>query len=160
MIFSHYTSEPRILDDRVYVQQPQLTYPLDGGFEKTLSPYGKPNGLWISADGEDDWLSWCQSENFALERLAHRHIIKILPQANILTLSQPCDLDNFEKKYGIPCEHGFLGYSIDWNLVASEYDGIVIAPYQWECRMKKNWYYTWDCASGCVWNTQIIRVET
>ena len=36
-------------------------------------------------------------------------------------------------------------------------DGIIIAPYQWYCRMTVDWYYTWDCASGCIWNLDAIE---
>lgn len=38
----------------------------------------------------------------------------------------------------------------------SVYDG---APYQWECRLDRDtfWYYSWDCASACIWNLQAVR---
>jgi hypothetical protein len=28
----------------------------------------------------------------------------------------------------------------------------------WECRLDPAaaWYYGWDCASGCVWNLEVI----
>lgn len=47
---------------------------------------------------------------------------------------------------------------IQWEKVKKEYDGIVIAPYQWECRLRNKfmWYYSWDCASGCIWNIDAI----
>lgn len=48
---------------------------------------------------------------------------------------------------------------IRWPLVASLYDGILIPRYLWSIRFR-NWYYGWDCASGCVWNTDVIRIES
>jgi len=37
-------------------------------------------------------------------------------------------------------------------VVSKEYDGIEIAPYQWDARLSLIWYYGWDVASGCIWN--------
>ena len=47
---------------------------------------------------------------------------------------------------------------IDWRLVAEEWQGIVIAPYLWERRFDSDarWYYSWDCASGCIWDHRAI----
>ena len=49
----------------------------------------------------------------------------------------------------------------DWKLIAQEFDGIEIAPYQWEIRMDYNffWYYGWDCASGCLWRPKNLTLE-
>jgi len=51
---------------------------------------------------------------------------------------------------------------IDWKKVAKEYNGIEIWPYQWKCGHdpKCFWYYSWDCASGCIWNARIIEKVT
>jgi hypothetical protein len=63
---------------------------------------------------------------------------------------------------------------IDWPKVSERYDGVVIAPYVWslrmgdyemiEGRMRKtpdsaisDWYYPWDCASGCIWKASAIK---
>jgi hypothetical protein len=58
-------------------------------------------------------------------------------------------------------QEGFtLFVGIDWVRVAAEYAGILIAPYQRPVRHEIMWYYTWDCASACIWDTSIIeRVE-
>jgi len=51
--------------------------------------------------------------------------------------------------------------NINWPAVAEKYDGIIIAPYIWQRRLSDNpdhfWYYGWDCASGCIWNTEVIE---
>ena len=51
---------------------------------------------------------------------------------------------------------------IDWPAVATDYPGLIIAPYQWSCRMSEftRWYYGWDCASGCIWNADAIARVT
>lgn len=49
-------------------------------------------------------------------------------------------------------------YELDWLKVKQKYQGIIIAPYQWKCRMAQEtkWYYGWDCASGCIWDLDCI----
>ena len=47
---------------------------------------------------------------------------------------------------------------IDWPRVASDYAGIEICPYLSSKRMDEDsfWYYGWDVASGCVWDSKGI----
>jgi hypothetical protein len=51
-----------------------------------------------------------------------------------------------------------MTYEIDWYRVAEQYDGIIITPYIYERRLTEytTWYYSWDCASGCIWNGKAI----
>lgn len=147
------------------------------------SPFGdatgfKPRGLWISAEGDDDWKSWCISERFRLSNLRHTHEVHLKPQANVLLISTLAALDDFNANYGadtdsqeykeyaaaIRAKYGHAlpmserWFGIDWRKVAAEYKGIVIAPYQWQRRLddKMFWYYSWDCASGCIWDVSAI----
>ena len=62
------------------------------------------------------------------------------------------DLYSFTKKYG-----GSDGL-INWQVVANEYGGIEISPYMWPARNDRRtwWYYSWDVASGCIWNKEVI----
>jgi len=121
----------------------------------------KPIGLWVSVEGEDDWRSWCEAESFrdiarqhATEVVLHpRHRVLILPTATAMTL--------FQHQYGY--EDNMLGVwrnaRIDWGRVASDHQGIIIAPYQWSHRLEEpcsGWYYSWDCASGCIWNAEAV----
>jgi len=76
-------------------------------------------------------------------------------------LSSAADIDLFTERYG---KYNRLlavyekGREIAWSLVADEYQGIVIAPYVWSRRLcyGANWYYSWDCASGCVWDASAV----
>lgn len=45
----------------------------------------------------------------------------------------------------------------DWENIAKEYDGIIIAPYQQSWRLIFSWYHGLDCASGCIWNLDSIK---
>lgn len=47
-------------------------------------------------------------------------------------------------------------YLINWSRVYQDYPGIVICPYLEKNRMEYIWYYTWDHASGCIWNPELI----
>jgi hypothetical protein len=112
----------------------------------------KPKGLWVSVEGEQDWKSWCESENFAdLSRQMEYRVI-LSDEANILYLRDAYDIDRFTGKYRLGT------YRVDWAAVAAKYDGIVIAPYCWDRRLdySSDWYYPWDCASGCIWNARAV----
>jgi hypothetical protein len=48
---------------------------------------------------------------------------------------------------------------IDWNKVSQKFSGIEIVPYINETRFDEEiqWYYTWDVASGCIWDSSGIK---
>lgn len=116
--------------------------------------YGKPDGFWVSVPGADDWPSWCRGEEFRAHTFAHAAEVTLTADANVLLLGSPAALDDFTERFGGPSQ--LLGRAIRWGVVARQYDGIVIAPYQWSRRHSLNWYYGWDCASGCIWNLNAV----
>jgi hypothetical protein len=149
MLLSHFSSHP--LGEIRSVAQ--------GWKGEHRSCYAKPKGLWVSVDGEQDWKEWCEAESFGIGSIRYR--VHLVDEPRLLILPTPLDLDVFTERYGR--EHrwgqGFIDTYIDWPSVAEEYSGIIIAPYQW-ARLELNWYYPWDCASGCIWNADAIaRVE-
>jgi hypothetical protein len=85
------------------------------------------------------------------------YTVTLSPTANILHVKSKKALENFARNFFLDSPY----YpSIDWNKVAEEYQGIIIAPYRWEHRLDMMWYYGWDCASGCIWDSKAIeRVE-
>jgi len=133
--------------------------PLGALYPKEQKPEAamKPEGLWVSdEDAETSWTSWCNDESFALDRLDRAHEITLAADHNVLILGDVAAIDGFTGSYGAQL-FGRLGY-IDWAAVASDYDGIIITPYQWSRRMTQHtfWYYGWDCASGCIWEPSAI----
>jgi hypothetical protein len=123
--------------------------------------FGKPHGLWFSVgDGDDGWRAWCEGEDFCVGSLVNCTEIILHDQANILRLSGVDDIDSFTEKYD--CDMGAWAkgrkYAIDWHRVSEQYDGIIIAPYCYARRLDNgaNWYYGWDCASGCIWKVAAI----
>lgn len=142
----HWSAKPFTLQQRSYTQE--IAY--------------KPHGLWFDVDA--DWKRWCDSENFRPEELMTCHEVKLLG-GNVLELARALDLDDFTERFGAWPERypdslrtGVHHINIDWPKVAEMYDGIIIAPYCWERRMELMWYYGFDCASGCVWNTDIVAM--
>lgn len=153
----HYRSEPITLDrERRYEQT-------NGNGE--LWTYEKPVGLWVSVYGDDDWPAWCRGD-VRIDTLAVEHHVTLANTANVLTLASPADLDEFTAEYAAPDRRGgpkYVGgslyWGIDWARVASLYDGIIIAPYQWSRRYTLSWYYGWDCADELAWANDLFRDE-
>ncbi len=149
LILMHYTSEPLEFD-------PSRTYE-----QEAPSTFGKPHGFWVSVVGEDDWATFV-TDNMDSVRLNHTQRVTLAAEANILRINSAYELDvfakhnavetNYERRYARPWNK----WPIDRRAVAEKYDGIIIAPYQWSRRMNLDWYYTWDCASGCIWNLSAI----
>jgi hypothetical protein len=116
----------------------------------------KPTGLWVSAD--DEWKQWCEAEGFALESLKHVHEIILTEYAELMYIDTSEKLLEFHHKY--TKKNPYDDDVIDWNVVTEEFDGILIAPYQWKHRLNgpaSKWYYPWDVASGCIWNANVIE---
>jgi len=118
----------------------------------------KPAGLWVTVEGEDDWKSWCQRENFQLENLMYAYDVKLNAASKILRLQSAADIDMFTTQYQSRWQLSPL-HAIDWRKVASEYSAIIIAPYIYQRRHTPQtlWYYPWDCASGCIWDKDAIE---
>lgn len=166
-----------MLPSKLYHYSPEILTELRQDFHnlhRERAPViSKPHGFWISVeDYEEDqnWRTWCEGEEFRLESLRYKHLIKI-KESRILFLKNREELETFSHKYSGNDRLGLNQYQrrfndkpyicwIDWETVTEEYDGIIIAPYQWDCRMMNSitaWYYGWDCASGCIWNMDAIE---
>ena len=145
---SHYCAEPLgELRPIVQVRPPHMSFSF------------KPRGLWLSVDGEDDWAAWCRGEGYGLDRLALRYSIVLKAPERVLWLNTAPAVLEFQERYGV--SDGVTRYpAIDWERGGAEHAGLVIAPYQWSLRMGLMWYYGWDCASGCIWDTSVIERVT
>jgi len=124
--------------------------------EQDVFPSYKPRGLWLSVGSA--WKDWGDDEQFSID---DEYVeLELTESANVLILSTAEELDAFTEKYG--CSSLVYGisdhYAIDWPKVANQYQGVIIAPYIYSRRLKLMWYYGWDCASGCIWDANAIRV--
>lgn len=143
MIVERYTAAPECRFFHV-IQQPEFDL--------------KPYGTWVSVPGEDDWYTWC-SRTFGKADLAYRHTLE-LDTTDVLVISTRKALVDFSKRYRTSLS-GFEAFPdmlpLDWQRVAADYRGLVIAPWQPQVRMM-TWYYTWDCASGVIWDSSALRL--
>jgi hypothetical protein len=117
--------------------------------------YFKPQGFWVSVEGEDDWRSWCQSEGYGHKRYFWQTAVALTGVGKPILRIDGRSIDDFTDNYvreNLRMEY----YAIDWPRVAQDYSGIIIAPYSWHHRRndRTQWYYGWDCASGCLWNAE------
>jgi hypothetical protein len=140
-----YSSEPLIFDPEYVYAGHDLAHQV-----------GKPRGLWVSDESEGawGWREWCEAEGWNLDGLTFKTEFALTPEANVLIIDTPEALIEFDAKYATGSAYIAR---IDWSVVAEQYDGIIITPYQWEHRLEMMWYYGWDCASGCIWNLSAIR---
>lgn len=153
MKLMHYSMESMEFDRARRYTQPQ--------------PYGcgKPIGFWVSVEGEDDWPAYVEREA-SPEWLRWAYKVHVDPDAKILRIDSPEGIDLFHQAYATQTlyEREYTSqhrdWPIDWPMVAEDYDGIIIAPYQWSRRMSPHWYYNWDCASGCLFTTEAINTVT
>jgi hypothetical protein len=146
---SHFSGQPIEFDpDRTYIQP------------APLSAHEKPKGFWVSVDGQYDWREWCLGESWNLDGFASRLPLTLAPTANVLLIETEQALIEFTHRYGVPAKYSGGSPAIAWPVVADEYDGIIISPYQWGCRYGEltSFYYGWDCASGCIWNLAALEV--
>lgn len=142
-------------------------YNLDGGWNH------KPRGIWFTpAKGPDTWPKyWRENMGRESSRIAVEHEVTLAPNANILWIRNYEEFDAFHEEYktGLSYDSSRLEY-IDWRRVSDKYDGIIIIPYLWGRRMgginwgdpsnpgpEQMWYYSWDVASGCIWNLRAIQ---
>jgi len=129
--------------------------------EYLLTDSAKPKGLWVSVDGELDWVEWCTAEDFGDPTKQYRYRVILKDYANILVIDTMSKLLEFTDEFRSKQKHNFYDESswyLSWKNVAMQYDGIVISPYQRDARFSNNttWYHGWDCASGCIWNPRKV----
>lgn len=131
--------------------------------------HDKPTGLWVSVEGEDDWRTWCESESFGNPSAQVCHEVTLSPGAKILRIATEGALREFSHTFGFERYPRLPEYpdhvnvaGIAWDHLSHCYQGIIIAPYQWECRLddRVGWYYGWDCASGCIWDASAVATIT
>jgi hypothetical protein len=126
----------------------------------------KPRGLWVSDDSMDmTWPDYVKGtslrwmSNFSFK---HAYEIRLFRSHNVLIMRTVKEIETFV------CE--FLGTTLDnlqdvafhpfpWVDVAKRYDGLIITPWEKYTDSPINlltWHFTWDCASGCIWNPASI----
>lgn len=129
----------------------------------------KPRRLWYGFD--DSWLTFIKNE---MPHLEGKYFYEIdINSCNVLQLKTERQIRLFGQEYKVIDRDLYTMdkklydlvkksiFKIDWKRVSNEYDGIEINPYQSEMRMDNThiWYYSWDVASGCVWNVNCLKLH-
>lgn len=130
---------------------------------QTTDPAMKPRGFWYEVNG--DWRRWCRGE--MPDWVAGKHLHRVsLGAERMLNIRRVDEIDAFVEAYHVSefvsgqWYSGDIDRGIRWDRVAERWDGIEIAPYQWQRRLDGPiWYYGWDCASGVIWRPAGVQVE-
>ena len=128
------------LEERHYIQEPGK----------------KPDGFWYGFG--DEWIDWTEIAG----QYKGEYVYEVdINGSKILQIKDHSEIIEFTKEYGsseqiIP---GII-FSIDWPKIEVKYDGIEINPYIGQARWNKIlWYYSWDVASGCIWNLDKVKIR-
>ena len=129
----------------------------------------KPDGVWYGCG--DEWLKWMAHHHPDwLDRVNCVYELEIY-DAFMKVITNAEQFKSFENEfwamapYQERSAHGGpidgIYQMIDWSLLAGiDWDGIEICPYLWEFRMSTSrWYYGWDVASGCIWDSEALVGE-
>jgi hypothetical protein len=148
----------------------------------------KPNGLWYDCDKKwIDWVQsempeWAKHYSYIyVVHLNKSNILELKTEDDVLNFTEKytfnkspsINVNDLREQLGISRSEGYdknwdlmggyagMGMHIDWGKVASQYSGIEICPYQGGLRMdnRTRWYYTWDIASGCVWDPAGVQIQ-
>lgn len=113
----------------------------------------KPTGFWYQVD--NGWEDWMLMEDWQPMVYKYKYSVDV-SDLNILYIQSASELDIFTEKFKI--NEKYLE-TINWLEVIKLYDGVEIAPYIYERRLTRMWYYGWDCASGVVWNIDNVKLK-
>jgi len=135
--------------------------PQISGFSQ--KPGMKPAGLWYECqDGSStSWEEFCTvGMTGGYDKYDGTYNVVLKDDGyNILHITHEQYFDKFTEMYSIP--HPVFPDDpeeniIDWPKVAEHYAGIEICPYL-DNRRDVTWYYGWDVASGCVWDSSGVE---
>jgi hypothetical protein len=135
-----------------FSNQPLLTA-RDAAQVRSDNGGAKPMGLWFTAGpfGAEHW-------GLIADEPKLRYATEVfLASDRILRLSTVEGILDLERKFGAGLSPQGRG-QLRWAEIASKYDGIVVAPYFQDKRVRRKtcWYHEWECACGCVWKSRAV----
>lgn len=122
---------------------------LRGEFDNNSTEcFYKPHGLWYGI--ETSWIDWCLGNQ---PDWIGKYIWELqVDEKNIIRIDSISDFEKFEEEFTIKNDR----INLNMPLLSSNYHGLEISQYFSSKRLSSFWYYGWDCASGCIWNTASI----
>lgn len=135
--------------------------------------YNKPmEGLWISTLGKKGWAN-CYPYIMGPNAYKYRYTITLKKSPRIRILESEKDIRKFEEKFGREREenpniYSVLNYGADrfdqyekinirWGDVCKTYDAFMMKYWKSWMKSDKTWYSDWDCKSGVIFKTRIIK---
>jgi hypothetical protein len=127
----------------------------------------KPRGLFYSTSWSDpdSWLRFASGALSDCPLDGFQYGLKFTEEdsRSILTISNLDDLKAFESKYGycyFDSANEYIALFIDWDKVKSEgFKGIQIIPFLEDFAKLSDWYSSWDCSSGIIWDAELVRLS-
>jgi len=129
-----------------------ILHDVEGQSVKDQNINFKPCGLWYSVG--TSWLDWCEVENFGFGS----HLYEVsMDRSGMLIIDTDEKFVAFNDEYKV----GGKYCQVDWLRVSESYTGIEISPYNWDRRSRWDsyWYYSWDVASGCIWDVSGVAIK-
>jgi hypothetical protein len=112
----------------------------------------KPNGIWYSLANE--WVDYLKYDAPEMAPNYTNAFSLDIDYTKVLKIDSPEKFLEFHKKYSD-------GMFVDWKAIQNEgYCGVEIIPFQSEYKFDVQWYYIWDIASGCIWDSSCIKKST
>lgn len=117
--------------------------------------FAKPKAFWLSDEADDvSWRVWASENGWPIGTVRNDFYCDL---SNVLHLKSEEDLYHFTNEYGQKSSRLHIDdQEILWPRVGTDYKGLLITPYIWECRLDLCWYYTWDCASAAIWDVSCL----
>ena len=106
----------------------------------------KPGGFWLAPKGV--WKKYIQ-EDLGGDIPKYEYEFDI-DMTNVITLNTQKDVSEFQEKYKDDLWKPNQ-YTINWDLVKKDYDGIYIKNADIKKARSFIWYSTFDVESICVW---------
>lgn len=145
-----------MISDTVYIHYGDDQFRTPKPVRNMDMPFTKPyGGFWASRkDDPQGWKSWCEGEEFWLEKLNRHFLFKLKDGARVLELSDKDQLDDLPQMSVWNRWDRFSDCRLDFELLALDYDAIEvtnIGDLYWPL-------YGWDCNSILIMNPDIVEV--
>lgn len=119
----------------------------------------KPSGVWYGFGM--NWVEFVTKE-IPVRRKKYLYEFEV-DTSNMIILNSVKDVTEFTKEYISEKEHWMSSLGlINWERVSEKYSGIELPTYHSSLRYKSglHWYYPWDIASGCFWDSSVLKSIT
>lgn len=112
--------------------------------------YSTPHVFWVSVPGRSSWIR-CRGSNAG--DYNYKYTIKLKASKRSFIMNNMEDVYRFTDEFSIETSNR----GIKWRKVCRRYDFIYLSFWTIEMANHGYWYSQWDCASGVIFKTRIIK---